>query len=186
MAATSGRADAQRNRRRLLDAARAEFGGSGENVTLEAIARAAGVGIGTLYRHFPTREALVEAVYRDERTRLCDKAIELLADHPPEIALRRWMDRFGDYIAIKHEMAETLRAMIASGAVTATAARAELSGAVGAILEAGVAAGTLRDDVLAEDVVVALLGIFLVCREPEQREQAQRMADLLMRGLRAE
>ncbi|WAL64662.1 TetR family transcriptional regulator [Amycolatopsis cynarae] len=182
----AGRADAQRNRQRLIAAARQEFMTSGENVTLEAIARAAGVGIGTLYRHFPTREVLVEAVYRTERTRLCDAAAELLADNPPHVALRLWMGRFGDYIAIKHEMAETLRAMIASGTVTAAAARQELGAAVRTILEAGATAGTLRDDVLAEDVVASLLGVFLVCREPGQRDQAQRMLDLLMRGLRTE
>ena len=87
------RADAQRNRDRLLEVAAHAFA-AGEDPTLEAIAREAGVGIGTLYRHFPTREALVEAAYRNELARLCDAAGDLLRTHPPEAALRLWMDRF--------------------------------------------------------------------------------------------
>ncbi|MGF6887511.1 AcrR family transcriptional regulator [Nocardia sp. GAS34] len=181
------RADAERNRRRLLEVARAAFT-SGDKVALESIAREAGVGIGTLYRHFPTREALVEAVYRAERRRLCDTAIEFAAALTPEddaaTALRSWMDRFGDYLAAKRDMAEALREIIASGAITAEEARAELSSAIGSLLDAGIASGTLRDDVQAQDVVASLVGIFLACGRPEQREQAGRMMDLLIAGLR--
>src|SRR6059058_2320215 len=108
------RADAQRNRDRLLEVAAHAFA-SGGDATLEAIAREAGVGIGTLYRHFPTREALVEAAYRNELTRLCEAAGELLAAEPPDLATRAWMDRFIDYMATKRGMAEALRAVIASG-----------------------------------------------------------------------
>jgi AcrR family transcriptional regulator len=182
---TEKRADAQRNQNRLVEAARAAFTKSdGGKVTLEAIARAAGVGIGTLYRHFPTREDLVEAVYRAEQTRLADSAAELLADRSPEDALRTWMDRFADYMATKREMADALRAVIASGAVTSAQARERLSGAVQTLLDAGAAAGTLRGDVIAEDVVASLVGTFVVCG-PAQREQAGRMLDLLMAGLRS-
>jgi AcrR family transcriptional regulator len=179
------RADAQRNRQRLVEAAREAFAAGGEKVTLEAVARAAGVGIGTLYRHFPTREALVEAVYRDHVGRLSASADELLASRPPDDALRAWMDRFADYMATKREMADALRAVIASGAVTSTQTREQLSAAVQTLLDAGVAAGTLRADVRAEDVVASTLGVFLVCVRPEQRTQAGRMLDLLMAGLRA-
>src|SRR5437879_6401556 len=106
------RADAHRNRQRLLEAARRAFASGSPVVTLEAIAREAGVGIGTLYRHFPTREALVEAVYRAELSRLCDSAGELLAAaHAPDAALRSWMDRFAEYVATKREMADALRAV---------------------------------------------------------------------------
>jgi AcrR family transcriptional regulator len=150
-------------------------------MALEAVARAAGVGIGTLYRHFPTREALVEAVYRDHLGRLCDSASELLASNEPDDALRAWMDRFADYVATKRDMADTLRAVIASGAVTKTQAREQLSAAVQTLLDAG----TFRDDVRAEDVVASLVGVFLACGQPEQRDQAGRMLDLLMAGLRA-
>ena len=177
------RADAQRNRQRLIEVAQRAFTAGDGKVSLEAVAKEAGVGIGTLYRHFPTREALVEAVYLAERGRLCEAADELLAELPPERALRAWMDRFADYIATKREMADALRALIADGTVTRSQAREELSRAVRRLLDAGAAAGTLRADVAAEDVVVALVGVFSVCTPPEQREQTGRLMDLLMDGL---
>ncbi len=178
------RADAHRNRERLLESARRAFSSDADKVSLEAIARDAGVGIGTLYRHFPTREALVEAVYRAEVGRLCDSAAELLAVQQPDAALRAWMDRFGDYLTAKREMAGALRAVIASGAVTRSQTRAQMSTAVMAMLKAGASGGTLRDDVQAEDVVASLVGIFLACGQPGQRDQAGRMLDLLVDGLR--
>ncbi|MFJ1458223.1 TetR/AcrR family transcriptional regulator [Nocardia sp. N2S4-5] len=180
-----GRADAQRNRQRLIETARDMLADDGGKVPLESIARAAGVGIGTLYRHFPTRDDLVEAVYRAELTTVCESAADLLAELPARAALRAWMDRFADYVAAKREIADALRAVIASGAVTSAQARAALGGAVQRLLDAGAAEGTLRTDVRAEDVVVSLLGIFLACNTPDQREQAGRMMDLLMDGLAA-
>src|SRR5205823_1403423 len=109
------RADARRNRDRLLDAAVRAFSQDGPDVTLDAIAKEAGVGIGTLYRHFPTREALVEAAYRSELARLCDAAADLLSGMPADAALRTWMDRFVDYMTTKRGMSDALRALIASG-----------------------------------------------------------------------
>ena len=110
------RADAQRNRDRLLDAAVRAFSQEGPEVTLDAIAKDAGVGIGTLYRHFPTREALVEAAYRNELARLCDgRRRACCATMPPDQATRAWMDRFVDYMTTKRGMADALRAVIASG-----------------------------------------------------------------------
>jgi AcrR family transcriptional regulator len=178
------RADARRNRDRLVEVARSAFTSGDGKVSLEAIAREAGVGIGTLYRHFPTRESLIEAVYRAELSRLCDSAGELLAGQPPDHALREWMDRFADYVTTKREMADALRAVIASGVITASHARAELSTAVQMLLDAGAAAGTLRGDRRAEDVVAAIVGVFLACGHPDQRDQAGRLLDLLMDGLR--
>ena len=142
------RVDAERNRARLLDAARAAFASGREPVTLEQIARDSGVGIGTLYRHFPTREALVEALYRQELADLCASAEELLAEHSPERALRAWMDRFAAYVAAKREMADALRAVFAAGSVTVSQARKELTAAVRTILEAdgGGAGGGGGDD----------------------------------------
>ena len=157
------RADAERNRARLLDAAKAAFSSghsSGQAPTLEQIARAAEVGIGTLYRHFPTREALVEALYRKELADLCAAAAELLKSHAPEQALRAWMDLFADYVAAKQEMADALRAVFAAGSVTVSQAREELTVAVRTILNAGVVDGTLRDDVRPEDVVAMIVGAF--------------------------
>ena len=110
------RADARRNRERLLATAVAALSRDPE-VTLDAIAKEAGVGIGTLYRHFPTREALVEAAYRNELGRLVDASAELLSTLPPDEAVRAWMDRFTDYLATKRGMATALRAVIASGGV---------------------------------------------------------------------
>jgi AcrR family transcriptional regulator len=178
------RADAQRNRQRLVEVARRAFTAGESKVALEAIAKKAGVGIGTLYRHFPTREALVEAVYLAERRRLCDSAAELLAARRPDEALRAWMDLFADYVATKRDMAEALRAVIASGAITSSQAREELSAAVRTLLDAGADDGTLRADVRAQDVVAGLVGIFLACAQPDQRDQAGRLLDLLMDSMR--
>lgn len=179
------RSDAQRNRRRLLKAASRAFSSGGEGVGLEAIAKDAGVGIGTLYRHFPTREALVEAVYRNELARLRDSAGELLASEPPARALRAWMDGFADYVATKRGMAETLHAVYASGAMNLSETRAALMKTIQDLLDAGAAAGAVRDDVPAQDVFASLTGIFLATGAPSRRAQAGRMLDLLMDGLRA-
>jgi AcrR family transcriptional regulator len=178
------RADAQRNRDRLLEVAVRAFSADGPDVTLEAVAREAGVGIGTLYRHFPTREALVEAAYRNELARLCDAAGELLATVPPAEAARIWMDRFVDYMTTKRGMAEALRAVIASGGNPYATSRDQMVAALGNLLSAGAAAGTLRADVDPADVLAGLSGVSLAAGEPGQREQARRLLDLLMDGLR--
>ncbi len=183
--ARAPRADAERNRLLLLEAAQRAFTEHGEQVALERIAKQAGVGIGTLYRHFPTRAALVEAVYRNELARLQQRADELLADRPPAEAMRVWMDRFADYVATKRGMADTLRALIAEGTITRSETRAGLAAAIARMLDAGAAAGTLRDDVDPEDVLSSIVGVFLTTGAPEQRAQAGRMLDLLMDGLRA-
>ena len=182
------RADAERNRARLLDAARAAFASGRQPVTLEQIARDSGVGIGTLYRHFPTREALVEALYRQELAELCASVDDLLATLPPDRALRAWMNRFADYVAAKREMADTLAAVFASGAVTVSHAREELAAAVRKVFEAdkdaGSAAGTLRDDVRPEDIVAMIVGSFTATSLAGGREQLARMFDLLMDAVR--
>jgi AcrR family transcriptional regulator len=179
------RADAQRNRDRLLDSAvRAFSRESSAEVTLDAIAKDAGVGIGTLYRHFPTREALVEATYRNELARLCDAAPELLRTAPPDRALRQWMDRFVDYMTTKRGMADALRAVVASGGNPFAESRARMTAAVTTLLKAGAADGTLRPDVEPGDVVVTLSGVSLAAGDPAQRQQAGRVLDLLMDGLR--
>jgi AcrR family transcriptional regulator len=175
--------DAERNRSRLLDSARAAFASGQTSVTLEQIARDAGVGIGTLYRHFPTREALVEALYRKELSDLCASAGELVATRKPEAALRAWMDRFAGYVTAKREMADALRAVFASGTVTVSQAREQLTAALQTILDAGIAAGTLRDDVRAEDIVATIVGMFTATSLAGGREQLERMFDLLMNAI---
>ena len=177
----SVRADAHRNRERLLVAATAAFTvAEGTTVSLESVARAAGVGIGTLYRHFPTREALVEAVYRTELAEVAASADALLTQHPPVVALRKWMTRYASFVAAKQGMAESLGAMFASGAVEPGDTRASILAAVGALLAAGRADGSLRSDVCAEDVVSSLIGIVIAS---SSTEQANRMRDLLVDGL---
>lgn len=179
------RADAQRNRDRLLDAAvRAFSREGGADATLDAIAKDAGVGIGTLYRHFPTREALVEAAYRNELARLCDAAPELLQTRPPDQALREWMDRFVDYMTAKRGMADALRAVIASGGNPFAESRDRMTVAIASLVDAGAAAGTVRSDVDPRDIMASLTGVTLTSGQPDKRDQAGRILDLLMDGLR--
>jgi len=186
MAAVSStqRADARRNRQRLIDAAARAFASGEQNVPLEAIAKASGVGIGTLYRHFPTREALVEAVYHDQVQGLHHGADNLLAGHGPAPALRLWMDLFADWVATKHGMIDTLRTMISSGDIAFAQTRTEIIATIQALLDAGAADGEVRGDVTAEDVIASLAGIMAVAGTPGQRDQAGRLFDLLMNGLR--
>jgi AcrR family transcriptional regulator len=178
------RADARRNRERLLETAVRAFTEAGLDATLDGIAKEAGVGIGTLYRHFPTREALIEAAYRNELARLCDAVPGLLGELAPDEALRAWMDRYVDYLTTKRGMADALRAVIASGGNPYAQSRGRLIGAIAELLAAGAAAGTLRGDVTAADVLAGLSGISLAAGEPVQRDQAGRLLDLLVDGLR--
>lgn len=151
---------------------------------MRAIAREAGVGIGTLYRHFPTRESLVEAVYRDQVVRLMNGAQELLAAETPAAALRRWMDLFGDWVATKNGMLATLLSMVESGDLAHARTRDELLTAISTILDAGVAAGDLRPDVTAEEVSASLIGIFTVAHQNGHTVAADRLLDILLDGLR--
>jgi AcrR family transcriptional regulator len=178
------RADAARNRETLLAAATRAFAAANEEPSMRAIAREAGVGIATLYRHFPTRESLVDAVYRDQVERLTAGARELLGQLPPAQAMRRWMDLFADWLATKHGMIDTLRAMLESGEIAHAQSRTELLDAITTILGAGVAAGDLRPDISAEDIAASLTGIFIVAGRPGNQAQAERLLNLLMDGLR--
>ena len=185
MTGTDGRplrADAQRNRDQILAAAARAFSKSGLEATLEGIAKDACVGIGTLYRHFPTRELLIEAAYRNELAAVCDAAPELLDAMPPAEALRAWMGRYIDYMTRKLGMADALRAVIASGANPYAQSFELLVGAIKPLLDAGVAAGDIRSDVSAEDVLISLNGIALAAGS--KREQADRLVNLLLDGLR--
>lgn len=178
------RADARRNRDALLAAAAAAFAAAGPDATLEAIAAAAGVGIGTLYRHFPTREALVDAAYRNELARLCDSAAELLDALPPDKAVREWMERFVDYAVTKRGMADTLRALMAAGGNPFAQSRDRMLAALASLLDAAVAAGTVRSDAAPLDVLTTLGGVSMAAGDAAGREQASRVLDLVMDGLR--
>jgi len=175
------RSDARRNREKLLQVATAAFAtAEGRPVSLESIAREAGVGIGTLYRHFPNREALVEAIYRAELAEVAAAAEQLLKRHPPKEALRRWMNRYASFVAAKRGMAESLHAIFDSGAMEPSQTRDSIVGAVDMVLRAGADDDSLRSDVQADDVVSSLIGIFLASGSPEQ---TGRMLDLLAAGV---
>jgi AcrR family transcriptional regulator len=178
------RADATRNRDQLLTVATRVFVSADAEPSMRAIAREAGVGIATLYRHFPTRESLVDAVYRDQVVRLTTGARDLLGQLPPAAAMRRWMDLFGDWVATKNGMLDTLLAMIESGEITHAQTRTELLAAISTILDAGRAAGDIRPDVTAEDIAASLIGIFTVAPRSEHEATAGRLLNLLMDGLR--
>jgi AcrR family transcriptional regulator len=165
----------------LLEVATAAFAAAdGRPVSLESIARDAGVGIGTLYRHFPNRQALVEAIYRTELAEVAAAAEQLLKRHPPKTALRRWMDRYASFVAAKRGMAETLHAIFESGAMEPTQTRDSLVGALDMLLRAGADDGSLRSDVQADDVVSSLIGVMLVSGSPAQ---TGRLLDLLVAGV---
>ena len=177
------RSDARLNQDRLLQAAAAAFARDGSEASLKSIAKDAAVGIATLYRRFPTREALIEAVYRTETERLCAAAHELASSHPDGRGLRIWMDLFVDYMRTKHGMAQALRVLLMDTERQQT--RIELTEAIASLVRAGAASGRFRSDVEPIDVLMALGGITLIAGEPDQTEQARRLLDLLIEGLTA-
>lgn len=177
------RAHARRNREKLIAVARAAFAASDGTVALEGIARDAEVGIGTLYRHFPTREALVEAVYAAELDDVTESAPALLDTLPPERALRAWMERYAAFVATKRGMADTLRSGWASGRIATPTTRERITAAIGAILARGADEGALRADVDPDDVTALLLGVFLSTAASGTPEQIGRLLDLVVDGL---
>lgn len=177
------RADARRNHQALLQAAGELFAEQGTDVSLEAIAARAGVGIGTLYRNFPNRDALVEAAYRTEVEHLCAAASELLADEPADVALERWMDRFVTYAATKRGMSSALQSISTKGALY-TDVRTQIVVAIGELLRAGAQDGTLRSDIEAADVQRAMGAIWSIGDGPDWRAQAETIIRLLVDGLR--
>ncbi|MGY2896282.1 TetR/AcrR family transcriptional regulator [Deinococcus sp. UYEF24] len=180
------RADAQRNRQLLLDAALEVFAQHGIEASLEAIARRAGVGIGTLYRHFPTREALALAAYQHDVERLCEAADDLLGTLAPDAALREWLERFSRYIVTKRGMSEVIRAALTDPQPfhTELNVREKMLSTVTALLDRGVAAGLLRSDIDAEVMMLALIGVWYATAGQTTPRQVARLLDLLVDGLR--
>ncbi|MET7403125.1 helix-turn-helix domain-containing protein [Dactylosporangium sp. NPDC005572] len=178
------RADARSNHERLLAVAAEAFARDGAQASLKAVAREAGVGIGTLYRRFPTREALVEAVYQHEVDRLCEAAGDLLAGAPPAAALRAWMERFVDFMAAKHGMADVLRPVLVSED-DRQHTRDRLRSAIATLLAAGAEAGEVRAGLDPNDLLMALGGITMIAGEERQRELASRLIDLVLLGVAA-
>jgi AcrR family transcriptional regulator len=178
------RADAQNNHDRLLVVAAEAFARDGIGTSLKAIARAADVGIGTLYRRFPTRETLVEAVYRNEVTRLCAAAAEFLETLPAAEALQRWMERFVDFMAAKQGMGDVLRSLLLDE-TDRMKTRDLLRTAIATLLDAGTAAGTFRAGLDPNDVLMILGGITTIASEENQRELATRLIELVLNGVLA-
>lgn len=177
------RADAQANYDRILEVAAQLFAQAGADTSLKAIAAEAGVGIGTLYRRFSTREDLIEATYRSRTDLLCDSATTLLQESAPFDATRTWMERFVDYMLTKQGMADALPAILATREGLRAHSREALAGAVTELLNAGIAAGRFRADLSPTDVLMALGGITLISGHEHQRELATRLIDLLLDGL---
>ena len=178
------RADAERNRARLLEAAKASFAKSGAATTLEEVARVAGVGIGTLYRHFPTRDALVEQVYRDALDRLAADAERLATDEPPLEALRHWLLLFVDYIATKKLIHDLLATMAGDAAALKAQTRPRLEGAITLLVDRAKASGEIQRDVVPFDLLFAIGGLATVGTAPDWQPRARKMVDILIAGIR--
>lgn len=176
------RADATRNRERLLVAAKAVFSAGGAEASLEAVARKAGLGVGTLYRHFPTREALYEAVYRREVDELASLAGQLSAEFPPEEALRRWVRANVEFVATKKGMAAAL-ALAAHNKDLIAYSFDRLTRTLEELLAR--AKGALRTEIGAEEMIRAVIGFCVVNDQPGWRESALRLIDVFMDGLLA-
>ncbi|WP_037368221.1 TetR/AcrR family transcriptional regulator [Amycolatopsis orientalis] len=176
------RRDALENRARLLEVAARTFAEEGLDAAPAAIAKQAGVGVGTLYRHFPTREALIDAAYRHQLALVCEQAPTLLAQHPAGQALREWLTHFLGYVSAKHGMSEALNAVIASGVDPYSDSKKMLVDAVGELLSAGAEDGTLRADVSADDVLVLIGGLAYSAQHCE-KPQAQRLIGLVLAAL---
>jgi len=178
------RADSARNRQLLIDAAKAGFSEFGLDVSLEEIARRAGVGIGTLYRHFPTREAVVEAVYRREVEQLAEAVPQLLETSPAGEALHKWMHLFVDFIATKRLIAPSLAAAAArTTPIHATPAEL-ITRAISTLVRLAIFNGDVRKGIEPSDLLRALVGVSYGNPDAGWQASARRLVDILMDGLR--
>jgi AcrR family transcriptional regulator len=178
------RADAQRNRARLLDMAKQEFTRSGANARLEDIANHAGVGPGTLYRHFPTREALLQAVYQSELERLAAAEQQFANTLAPIDALRRWLLLFVDAIAAKALIAPALNSLVGDHKKVFEAAYARMHDAMRSLVKRAIHSGDIREDVDPIDFLRALVGVANVATSPDWQQSARRLVDILILGSR--
>lgn len=177
------RADAVRNRERVLEAAKVVFNAGGPEASLEAVAKRAGVGIGTLYRHFPTREDLFEAVYRREVEQLSELAEQLKSARNPVDALRRWLRSNVEFVATKKGMSAALALTFQSSSELAAFSMDRLTKAIGSLLDRAVAAGAMRADISPEDLLRALVGMCYMHDQPGWQSSVLRMLDVFVDGL---
>lgn len=177
------RADAKRNRAKLVEAAKRVFADRGATASLEQVARDAGVGIGTLYRHFPTRDLLIEAVYQQETDRLVEAASELAATKAPVEALREWLRLFVDFLEAKQDLKAVLEALIGGSEALYSGTPARLSPPIDMLVERIEATG-LRLDIAPLDLLRAIVGVGTVRPGSDWKPRAIRLIDLLLRGAR--
>jgi AcrR family transcriptional regulator len=178
------RTDAQRNRERILEVAKQAFTRYGANASLDDVAKEAGVGAGTLYRHFPTRDALIEAVYRTEVEKLAAAERKFAETMAPIDALRAWMLLFIDYIAAKHIIAPALNTFVGGASKLYEGSRAQIQGAIEALVKRAIKSGDMRKDIEPFDLLRALIGVSSVLSSPDWQQSAKRLVDILIAGSR--
>jgi AcrR family transcriptional regulator len=178
------RTDAQRNRERILEVAKQAFTRFGANASLDDIAKEAGVGAGTLYRHFPTRDTLIEAVYRTEVEKLAAAERKFAEAMPPIEALRAWMLLFVDYVATKHLIAPALNTLVGGASKLYEGSRSQLQGAIDALVKRAIKSGDIRKDINPFDLLRALIGVSNVASSPDWQQSARRLVDILITGSR--
>jgi AcrR family transcriptional regulator len=178
------RTDARRNRERILEVAKEAFTRSGANASLDDIAKEAGVGAGTLYRHFPTRDALIEAVYRTEVEKLAAAERKFSDAMPPVEALRAWMLLFVDYIATKQIIAPALNSVVGGPSKLFEGSRSQVQGAIDSLVKRAIKSGDIRRDLEPFDLLRALIGVSHVASGPDWQQSARRLVDILITGSR--
>jgi AcrR family transcriptional regulator len=178
------RADAQRNRERILEAAKEAFTRSGANASLDDIAKQAGVGPGTLYRHFPTREDLLQAVYRSEMEKLAAAGRNFTQSMPPIEALRAWLLLFVDAIETKQIIAPALNTRIGDPKKVFAASYARIYEAIRSLVKRAIKSGDIRKDLDPMDLLWALVGVANVTTSPDWQQSARRLVDILVTGSR--
>lgn len=178
------RTDAQRNRERILEAAKEAFTRFGADASLDDIAKEAGVGAGTLYRHFPARDALIEAVYRSEVEKLAAAERKFTETMPPIEALRTWMLLFVDHIAAKQIIAPALNSVVGGPSKLIEGSRALIQGAIDGLVKRAITSGDIRSDLDPFDLLRALIGVSHVASGPGWQQSARRLVDILITGSR--
>jgi len=178
------RRDAQRNRERILEVAKESFTHAGANTSLDDIAKKAGIGPGTLYRHFPTREELLEAVYRTEVEKLAAAERKFAETLPPIEALRAWMLLFVDYIATKRIIAPALNTLAGAPSKVFEASHGQVWDAIRALVKRAIKSGDIRKDLDAIDLLRALIGVANVATSPDWQQSARRLVEILIIGSR--
>ena len=178
------RTDAQRNRERILEVAKEAFTRSGANASLDDIAKEASVGAGTLYRHFPTRDALIEAVYRTEVEKLAAAEKKFSESLPPIEALRAWMLLFVDYIATKQIIGPALNSLVGGPSKLYEGSRGQIQGAINSLVKRAIKSCDIRRDMEPFDLLRALIGVSHVASGPDWQQSARRLVDILITGSR--